>query len=246
MLVLEERGRALARGAPIYAEVCGFGLTNDAHHMTAPRPDGAQAARAMRIALAEAHVAPGRGRLHQRPRLVHPAQRSDRDRLDQAGLRRARLPAGAERHQGLLRPRAGRERRHRGGHLRARQRAAAGCRPRSTSRRPDPACDLPYVTGDGRDLAPDVPAQQLLRLRRHQRGAGVSASGRLDSPPSRYVAVISEVGRCRHCCAAPSPRPSGPSRWCSSVPARWPPAYFPTPITACSASPWRTPWCCPS
>ena len=34
---------ALARGAPVYAEVCGFGLTNDAHHMTAPRPDGRQA-----------------------------------------------------------------------------------------------------------------------------------------------------------------------------------------------------------
>jgi 3-oxoacyl-[acyl-carrier-protein] synthase II len=58
VLVLEERGRALARGAPIYAEVCGFGLTNDAHHMTAPRPDGKQAARAMRNALAEAKVAP--------------------------------------------------------------------------------------------------------------------------------------------------------------------------------------------
>ena len=58
VLVLEERSRALARGAPVYAEVCGFGLTNDAYHMTAPRPDGRQAARAMRNALAEARVAP--------------------------------------------------------------------------------------------------------------------------------------------------------------------------------------------
>ena len=57
VLVLEERGRALARGAPVYAEVLGYGLTNDAHHMTAPRPDGAQAARAMQLALREAHVA---------------------------------------------------------------------------------------------------------------------------------------------------------------------------------------------
>jgi 3-oxoacyl-[acyl-carrier-protein] synthase II len=56
VLVLEERGRALARGAPVYGEICGFGTTNDAHHMTAPRPDGAQAARAMRLALAEGHV----------------------------------------------------------------------------------------------------------------------------------------------------------------------------------------------
>lgn len=58
VLVLEERGRALARGARIYAELCGYGLTNDAHHMTAPRADGAQAARAMRMALAEAQVRP--------------------------------------------------------------------------------------------------------------------------------------------------------------------------------------------
>jgi 3-oxoacyl-[acyl-carrier-protein] synthase II len=58
VLVLEERSRALARGAKIYAEVGGYGLTNDAYHMTAPRPDGRQAARAMRLALAEAGVAP--------------------------------------------------------------------------------------------------------------------------------------------------------------------------------------------
>ncbi|MFI5234577.1 MAG: beta-ketoacyl-ACP synthase II, partial [Gemmatimonadales bacterium] len=56
VLVLEERGRALARGAQVYAEVCGYGSTNDAHHMTAPRPDGKQAARAMRMALSEGHV----------------------------------------------------------------------------------------------------------------------------------------------------------------------------------------------
>lgn len=59
VLVLEEYQRALARGAHIYAEVVGYGNCNDAHHMTAPRPDAAQAARAMRLALADAHVAPG-------------------------------------------------------------------------------------------------------------------------------------------------------------------------------------------
>ncbi len=57
VLLLEERGRAIARGARIYAEVCGYGLTNDAHHMTAPRPDGLQAARAMRLALTESEAA---------------------------------------------------------------------------------------------------------------------------------------------------------------------------------------------
>jgi 3-oxoacyl-[acyl-carrier-protein] synthase II len=58
ILVLEEYARAEARGAHIYAEVCGYACCNDAHHMTAPRPDGSQAARAMRGALADAHVTP--------------------------------------------------------------------------------------------------------------------------------------------------------------------------------------------
>ena len=56
VLILEERTRALARGAPIYAEVLGFGMTNDAHHMTAPLPGGAQAARSISIALKDADL----------------------------------------------------------------------------------------------------------------------------------------------------------------------------------------------
>jgi len=58
VLVLEEYERARARGARIYTELLGYGMTNDAYHMTAPRPDGAQAARAMRHALRDAHIAP--------------------------------------------------------------------------------------------------------------------------------------------------------------------------------------------
>lgn len=58
VLVLEEMDRARARGARIYAELCGYGTTNDAHHMTAPRPDGGEAARAMRIALGAAGIRP--------------------------------------------------------------------------------------------------------------------------------------------------------------------------------------------
>jgi len=58
VLVLEERGRAVARGAPVVAEVLGAAVTNDAYHMTAPRPDGRQAARCLTLALADAGVAP--------------------------------------------------------------------------------------------------------------------------------------------------------------------------------------------
>ena len=51
ILVLEEYERAKARGARIYCELAGYGLTSDAYHMTSPRPDGAPVARAMQLAL---------------------------------------------------------------------------------------------------------------------------------------------------------------------------------------------------
>jgi len=56
ILVLERRDRAMERGARVYAELVGYGLTCDANHMTAPQGDGA--ARAMRMAMADAGVRP--------------------------------------------------------------------------------------------------------------------------------------------------------------------------------------------
>jgi len=58
VLVLEEYEMAKARGAKIYAEVAGFGLNSDAHHMTQPVKDGSGAAKCMKLALADAGLNP--------------------------------------------------------------------------------------------------------------------------------------------------------------------------------------------
>lgn len=58
MLVLEDLERAKARGARIFAEVIGYGMSADAHHMTAPAPEGKGAQQAMRLALGDAGLEP--------------------------------------------------------------------------------------------------------------------------------------------------------------------------------------------
>ncbi|OGW85939.1 MAG: beta-ketoacyl-[acyl-carrier-protein] synthase II [Omnitrophica bacterium RIFCSPLOWO2_01_FULL_45_10b] len=57
MLVLEEYEHALNRGAHVYAEILGHGMTCDAYHMTSPDPEGKEAIRAMQIAMRNANVA---------------------------------------------------------------------------------------------------------------------------------------------------------------------------------------------
>lgn len=59
VLVLERLDRALGRGAPVLAVVAGAGSNADAHHLTAPAPDGAGAAACVRLALADAGLSPG-------------------------------------------------------------------------------------------------------------------------------------------------------------------------------------------
>ncbi|HKV73793.1 MAG TPA: beta-ketoacyl-ACP synthase II [Gemmatimonadales bacterium] len=155
VLVLEERQRAIARGAPIYLELCGYGLTNDAHHMTAPRPDGRQAARAMRLALADAHVAPGDvGYLN-----AHGSSTPLNDPTESGAIRQvfnghtARLPvSGTKGYYGHALGASGA--------IEAAICALASARgwlpPTVNLATPDPACDLGYITGAGQDATPGV------------------------------------------------------------------------------------------
>jgi 3-oxoacyl-[acyl-carrier-protein] synthase II len=155
VLVLEERSRALARGAPIYAELCGYGLTNDAHHMTAPRPDGRQAARAMRNALAEAHVGPGEvGYIN-----AHGSSTPLNDPTETSAIRQVfgehadRVPlSGTKGYYGHALGASGAIE----AAICALASRHAWLPPTVNLETPDPACDLPLVTGAGRDLAPEV------------------------------------------------------------------------------------------
>ena len=155
VLVLEERSRAVARGAPIYGEVLGYALTNDAHHMTAPRPDGREAARAMRLALADAHVAPpeiGYVNAHgSSTPLNDPTEtRAIKQVFGEHALRLA--VSGTKGYYG-----------HALGASGAIEAAICALSlerdwlpPTVNLTEPDPACDLHYLTDGGRDGAPEL------------------------------------------------------------------------------------------
>lgn len=154
VLVLEERTRALARGAKVYAEILGYGTTNDAHHMTVPRPDGRQAARAMRLALREAELDPreiGYINAHGSSTPLNDPTETSAIRLvfdDHAG----RVPiSGTKGYYGHALGASGA--------FEAAICALASQRrwlpPTVNLKAADPACDLDFIAGEGRHAEPE-------------------------------------------------------------------------------------------
>ena len=183
-LVLEEWDRAVARGATIYAELAGTASTADAHHITAPSPDGSGAVACMELALADADIAPVRRRAHQRPRHLDAPERPGRSAGHHQGVRRAWAARDVD--QGGDRPRARRGRRDRGGGWRAddpsrhhpADRRVRGARPRDLD---------PGRARGAQALGARRGAVQLLRVRRAQRlprpaATWLSATGKVAPP----------------------------------------------------------------
>jgi 3-oxoacyl-[acyl-carrier-protein] synthase II len=155
VLVLEAWEHAVARGAHIYAELAGYGTTNDAHHMTAPLPDGTQAARCITLALADADVAPTDVSYVN----AHGSATPLNDPTETLAIKRAlgahatRIPVSST--KGYYGHALGAS-----GAIEAAISALALDRawipPTLNLETPDPACDLDYVPRHGRDATSEV------------------------------------------------------------------------------------------
>ena len=147
VLVLERADRAVARGARIYAELAGYGLTCDANHMTAPQGDGA--ARAMHLAMADAGVEPRDvGYIS-----AHGTGTAVNDRVETAAVKQAFGDAAAHVPMSSIKSMLG----HTMGAASAIEAAACvltvhdGALPPTINyETPDPQCDLDYVPNQAR------------------------------------------------------------------------------------------------
>ena len=150
-LLIETEEHALARGATIHAVLAGWANTSDAHHVTAPCPDGEGAARCMKLRAAARRNAAVRHRLYQCARHLDAARRQGGNAGGQGRVRRPRMRAADVLDQVRDRPPHGRGRPDRGHRVHHGQSAegvtsADAC----TSAQPDPDCDLDYVPNTAR------------------------------------------------------------------------------------------------
>jgi 3-oxoacyl-[acyl-carrier-protein] synthase II len=152
ILLLEELERAKRRGAPIYAEVVGYGLSSDAYHVAAPSADGDGPYRVMRNAVAEAGIAPEELSYIN----AHGTSTPDGDRIETLALKRLLGPAARDVAISSTKSMTG--------HLLG---AAGGVEsaigalvvkhgvipPTINLTNPDPECDLDYVPNQARERA---------------------------------------------------------------------------------------------
>ncbi len=151
-LVLEERQRALDRGAEILAEFTGYGMSADAYHVTLPRPGGAGAARAMDAALADAELEPDDiGYIN-----AHGTSTGANDATETAAIRLSFGDAAAEIPISSTKSMTG----HLLGAAGAVEAIAAirsitdgVLAPTINYETPDPECDLDYVPNEAREVA---------------------------------------------------------------------------------------------
>jgi 3-oxoacyl-[acyl-carrier-protein] synthase II len=151
ILIFEELGHARARGAKVYAEVKGYGSTDDAFHITAPKEDGAGPARAMRLALERAGVAPDQVDYVN----AHGTSTAYNDAIESRAIRRAFGPRADALAVSSTKSMIG----HLLGASSAVELVATALsihhgvvHPTRNYTTPDPDCDLDYVPGSAREM----------------------------------------------------------------------------------------------
>ena len=177
VLVLEELERAEARGARVYAEVLGYGTSNDAHHMAQPDPESVGVAEMMRAALRRAELEPERiGYINAHGTSTPQGDLAETNAIkDVFGAHAYELAVSSTKSVlGHIFGAAGAVEA-----LMCVRALADGVLPPTINyRNPDPACDLDYVPNEARRVQVDVALSNAMGLGGHN---GCVLVGRYDA-----------------------------------------------------------------